>query len=155
MERSQTDTPNLQTDCRYLLRWFCGTLLGICGAGGCLACLIGGVFADKNSDGWWSAETLQCFLSGGGLALIAGVPACVLGCLCLHARSSLPGEASASERQAWSLICGGGAGAVSLLPFGLPAGMIVAALLGAVGGFSGCCVLDLLVESRPNPGSPR
>ncbi|MFN5074445.1 MAG: hypothetical protein ACK5MO_02520, partial [Planctomyces sp.] len=84
-----------------------------------------------------------------------GVPACVLGCLCLHARSSLPGEPSASERQAWSLICGGGAGAVSLLPFGLPAGMIVAALLGAVGGFSGCCVLDLLIESRPNPGSPR
>lgn len=155
MASFQTDTPNLQPDRWYLLRWFCGTLLGICVAGGCMACLMGGVFADKNSGGAWSVGTLQCLLSGCVLAMIAGVPACVLGSLCLHAHSSLPGKPAESELLAWSLICGGGAGAVSLLPFGLPAGIIVAAILGAVGGFSGYCVIDLLVASRQKTGSPR
>lgn len=155
MKSFLTDTRNLQPDRWYLLRWFCGTLLGICVAGGFLFCLMGGVFSGANSGGAWSVETLRCFLSGCVLALIAGVPACVLGRLCLHARSSLPGKPAESELLAWSLICGGGAGAVSLLPFGLPAGIIVAATLGAVGGFSGYCVIDLLVASRQKIGSPR
>ena len=128
----------------YLPRWFFGTLLGICAAGGCFACLIGRIF-QSDSTGWlWFSESLQCFATGAGYSLICGVPGCVLGSLLLHAA----GGKTESDRLAWAVLCGGGTGAASLLLSGLPAAIIVASVVGAVGAFAGNCLLDTIVHAH-------
>ncbi|MFM7864804.1 MAG: hypothetical protein ACKPHU_11365 [Planctomycetaceae bacterium] len=160
MGSSDVDFRAAESDRLDLLRWFCGTLLGICGAGGVVACLTARVcFGD--SRGWQSfAEITEVLLFGGGLALIAGIPAVVLGSLFLDARSHLPGKPAAADGMAWSLICGGGAGAASMLLSGLPTAVIFAAVTGGVGGFTGYCLLDAVVGAgrtwwRKNRGVSR
>ena len=160
MGSSDVDFRAAQSDRLDLLRWFCGTLLGICGAGGVVACLTARVCFGA-SRGWQSsAAIMEVFLFGGGLALIAGIPAVVLGSLFLHASSHLPGKPAAADGMAWSLICGGGAGAASMLLFG-PTAVIFAAVIGFVGGLTGYCLLGRsrqcppgMVAEGPGPQSP-
>jgi len=92
---------------------------------------------------------MEGVLFGVGLALMAGIPAVVLGSLFLDARSHLPGKPAAADGMAWSLICGGGAGAASMLLFG-PTAVIFAAVIGGVGGFTGYCLPGRSRRCRPD-----
>ncbi len=141
MDMKDHPTMHHDTDRFYLLRWFAGTLLGIALAGGFFACLAGRVFVSDSQDWQWFSDSARVFTSGMVFALICGVPACVLVSLLLHAA----GGKSAADRLAWSVLCGGGAGATSLLLCGLPAAMIVAGVMGAVGAFTGNCLVDALL----------
>ena len=149
MDTNHHPTSPRETDRFYLLRWFVGTLLGIVIAGGFFACLAGRVFASDSRNWQWFSESAWICASGMVFSLICGIPACVLGSLLLHAA----GGKSENDRLAWSVLCGGGAGATSLLLCGLPAAMIVAAVIGAVGAFTGNCLIDALM--RPGRSSER
>ena len=117
----------------------CGAMTGYLCVGGPLAVdtvvtvwavLLGAVCSGLSS-AWWGSRFMLRKLVPGWVA-----------------RSHLPGN-PAVDGMAWSLICGGGAGAASMLLFG-PTAVIFAAVIGFVGGLTGYCLLGRSRRCRPD-----